>query len=141
LWWSNVATKYPHFYFSCSDSFNFSLIIQKNKKHAKNKNTKNLFHNKPWSQIKWPLYFLFFHKSNIAIYINHILSHFSFNIKNTNKYSFAVHLPLWLSFILKHFFKTNKKHKNKSNVNFYPEVRGFDPSRVRRQRTLVLPNQ
>jgi len=58
-----------------------------------------------------------------------------FNIRNTNQFSFAT----WL-FILKPFSKL-KNTKNKSNVNFNPELRGFDPSRVRRQWTLVLPNQ
>ena len=50
--------------------------------------------------------FYFFRKSNIAIYINHILNHFSFNIKNTKQTYFAT----WL-FILKPFSKLIKNTK------------------------------
>ena len=40
LWRSNVTTKRQRFYFSCSDSF--ILVFKKQKKHANNKNTKNI---------------------------------------------------------------------------------------------------
>ena len=111
------------------------LLKKKQQKHANNKKLQKHFHNKPWFKKSSDPLFSFFHKSNIAIYINHILSHFSSNIKNTNK----LILPLGFSF--QNLFQNNKKTQNKSSVNFYPELRGFDPSRVRRQRTLVLPNQ
>ena len=85
---------------SILDTFNTGVtknmqITTKN--HKNNSFTINLD-----SQNQVILSFLFFHKSNIAIYINHILSHFSFNIKNTNQL-----ICLWL-FILKPFSKLIK---------------------------------
>jgi len=42
------------------------------------------------------------------------------------------------------FFKPFQKIIKKNQTNhsaFYPELRGFDPSRVRRQKTFVLQNK
>jgi len=74
------------------------------------------------------VFLFYFLKSNINQF-NFIMSPFSSILKNTNKFLFAT----WL-FILKPFFKIKKKTQHQSNRNFYPELRGFDPSRVRRQR-------
>ena len=58
--------KVPTLLFSCSDSFIFSPIIQKNKKHANNKNIKNIFINKPLlPKSSDPFIFYFFHKSKL----------------------------------------------------------------------------
>ena len=65
--------------------------------------------------------FLFFHKSNIAIYIDHILNHFSFNIKDTKQTYFAT----WL--FLSKLFKTNKKHTTNQTSIFTPNYEVLIP--------------
>jgi len=106
----------PTLYFSCSVSFNFSLIIiQKQQKHANNQNHKNIFFTINLDpQIKW-FPFLFSFLIKFQINFNSTLSFFFFNIKNTNQF----HFVSWL-FTFKPFSKTNKKIQNKSNKFFTP---------------------
>jgi len=78
----------------------------------------------------------FFH----LIFLNKTLIHFNIfkpflKIKKHTNFLFAI----WLLF-LKPFQKTIKKHQTNHSA-FYPEVRDFDPSQVRRQKTFVFPNQ
>jgi len=118
------------FIFSRSVSINFSIaIIQKQQKHSDNKNHKNIFHNKPRSTNRVIPFFLFFF-NQISINFNFTLStFFSLILKNTNQF-----LICHLAFHFKTFFEINIKTQNQSNENFYPELRGSDPSRVHRQR-------
>ena len=106
----------------------------KQQKHSHNQNHKNIFTTNLDSRSSDPLLLVYFLNQTLIDLIP--LQVIFFNIKKRKPI-----LICHLAFHFKTIFKTNKKHKNKSNVNFYPELRGFDPSRVRRQRTLVLPNQ
>jgi len=116
------------------------LIIQKNKNNKKtlkkNKNNKNsnnkkhkYFHNQTLILNQVIVFLFYFLKSNINQF-NFIMSPFSSILKNTNKFLFAT----WL-FTLKSFFSKLIKNTKQINQNFYPELRGSNPSRVRRQKT------
>jgi len=121
--------KIPPLLFSCSISFSFSLIIiQKQQKHANNQNHKKHFFTINLDpQIERFLFLLFLNQ--ISINLITFLSHLSFNIKKYKQILF----PTWL-FHLKLFSKLIKNTKH-INQNFYPKLRGSDPSRVRKQMT------
>jgi len=73
-------------------------------------------------------YFYFFNQISINLIPLRVI--FLLILKNTNKFYFAPRL-----FILKLFFSKLIKNTKQIKHNLYPELRGFDPSRVRWQRT------
>ena len=98
--------KVPTFHFLAPIVY-FQSYYSKPKKHA-NSHTKITKKNSFTINLDPKSSDLFIFQSfinQIPINLNHISSHFPFNIKNTNKFI----LPLGF-FILKTLFKTNKKH-------------------------------
>jgi len=109
-------------------------LFKDNKNMQITKNTK-YFHKQTLILNQVIVFLFYFLKSNI----NQFKFYHEFTFFNIKKHKQI--LICHLAFYFKIFFSKLIKNTKQINRNFYPELRGSDPSRVRRQRTLVLSNQ
>ena len=125
---SNVTATFSRFYFIAT--LVFYLLFKKNKNMLIIQNSqKTIFViNLDFQSSDSLFYFYFFNQISINLIPLRVI--FLLILKNTNKFYFAPRL-----FILKLFFSKLIKNTKQIKHNLYPELRGFDPSRVRWQRT------
>ena len=122
MWWSNVTAKYPRFYLLAPIVLVLVLLFQKTKNmQIITKSQKHFFYNKPWSQIKWPLYFYSFVNQKLQS----ILIIFQVIFPGYKKHK-QIYFATWL-FILKPFSKLIKNTKTNQTSIFTPNYEVLIP--------------